>query len=434
MFGMEPGERVTGKLASAFRLLGFDDVFDTNWAADLTIIEEGTELLGRLKEAFTGGDGILPMITSCSPGWIKYIEHTYPYELGHLSSCKSPHMMLGAVAKSYYANKLGIPAKDMFVVSVMPCTAKKTEISRPEMRLNGLANVDAVITTRELGEMIKEAGIDFANLPDGKFDEPLGISTGAADIFGLTGGVMEAALRTVYELVTGRELPFENLHVTPIIGLDSIKEAAILVEKTLTDYEFLEGKEIKVAVASGLKNADVLMKQIAAGQSPYHFVEVMGCPGGCITGGGQPRSKDPDVRKKRLQALYEEDEGKTLRKSHENPAITAIYSEFLGKPNGYFAHELLHTHYTRRGKYNELTDETYSVKIREPEKQAETPDEKPAAQKTERLVPKHSREELESVRVLTLEAENMKLKGELNQAQEMLDILRMVVADYAERK
>lgn len=434
MFGMKTGSRVTGKLASSLRMLGFDDVFDTNWAADLTIIEEGTELLQRLKGAKTGENGSLPMITSCSPGWIKYIEHTYPYETGHLSSCKSPHMMLGSIVKSYYASKLGIPAKDMFVVSVMPCTAKKTEISRPEMRTDGLANVDAVITTRELGEMIKEAGIDFVNLPDGKFDEPLGLSSGAADIFGLTGGVMEAALRTVYELVTGRELPFNNLHVTPIVGLDSIKEAAIQIEDALPEYAFLNGTEIRVAVTSGLKNADVLMKQIVEGRSPYHFIEVMGCPGGCITGGGQPRSKDSEVRRKRLEALYDEDESKTLRKSHENPAITAFYGEFLGKPNGYLAHELLHTHYTRRGKYNELTDEDYSIKIRTAQKSAKVRTDVTEDQKNDRLVPKHSREELESVRVLTLEAENMKLKGELNQAQEMLDILRMVVADYAERK
>ena len=297
-FGLPPGTRCTGKLASALSLLGFDDVFDTNWAADLTIIEEGTEFLGRVKNALTGQKSVLPMITSCSPGWIKYIEHTFPDQLSHLSTCKSPHTMLGAVVKSFYAEKLGIDPSNIFVVSVMPCTAKKFEIARAEMQNNGNPNVDAVLTCRELGDMIKEAGIDFVNLPDREFDAPLGMSTGAADIFGITGGVMEAALRTVYELVTGRELPFVNLHVTPIVGLENIKEATIKIEKPLAQYSFLDGVDVKVAVTSGLKNAKILMEQIAAGTSPYHFIEVMGCPGGCITGGGQPRSNDPQVRGK----------------------------------------------------------------------------------------------------------------------------------------
>lgn len=227
-FGLPAGTRVTGKLASALSYLGFDDIFDTNWAADLTIIEEGTEFLNRVKNALTGKKSVLPMITSCSPGWIKFIEHTFPDQLSHLSTCKSPHTMMGAVVKSYYADKLGLKPEDMFVVSVMPCTAKKFEIARDEMKNNGVPNVDAVITCRELGDMIKEAGIDFINLPDREFDAPLGMSSGAADIFGLTGGVMEAALRTVYELVTGRELPFDKLHVTPIVGLERIKEAIII--------------------------------------------------------------------------------------------------------------------------------------------------------------------------------------------------------------
>ena len=432
-FGMAPGTRCTGKLATALDRLGFDDVFDTNWAADLTIIEEGTEFLGRIKAAFTGGGSVLPMITSCSPGWIKYVEHTYPDELDHLSSCKSPHTMLGAVVKSYYAGKLGIPASDLFVVSVMPCTAKKFEIIRPEMRNEGLPNVDAVLTCRELGDMIKEAGIDFVSLPDGKFDDPLGLSTGAADIFGLTGGVMEAALRTVYELVCGRELPFANLHVTPIVGLESIKAAAIKIENPLPEYAYLDGVEVKVAVTSGLKNADVLLKQIAEGTSPYHFIEVMGCPGGCITGGGQPRSDDPEVRRKRMEGLYAEDEGKPIRKSHENPAITSFYAEFLGEPNGHLAHELLHTHYTKRGIYNDLTKERYVVELPKPlVKKPEKRVEEKADDNESRA--RHGRENVESIRVLTLEAENTKLKGDLNQAQEMLDILRAVVADYSERK
>ena len=295
-FGMEVGTRVTGKMATALHDLGFDDVFDTNFAADLTIIEEGTELLGRLKAALTGGNTVLPMITSCSPGWIKHIEHAFPDQLGHLSSCKSPHTMLGALIKSYYAEKINVPAKDFYVVSVMPCTAKKYEVIRPEMQNDDAANVDAVITTRELARMIKTAGIDFLNLPDGDFDSPLGLSSGAADIFGVTGGVMEAALRTVYELTTGRELPFDNLHVAPIVGLENIKEASVKFENVKPDYAFLEGVTARVAVASGLKNADVLMKQIEDGTSPYHFIEIMACPGGCINGGGQPRMAGNDPK------------------------------------------------------------------------------------------------------------------------------------------
>ena len=358
-FGLEVGTRVTGKMATALHDLGFDDVFDTNFAADLTIIEEGTELLGRLKAALTGGEAVLPMITSCSPGWIKHIEHAFPNQLGNLSSCKSPHQMLGALIKSYYAEKTGVPAKDFYVVSVMPCTAKKYEIERPEMQNDGNANVDAVLTTRELARMIKTAGIDFINLPDGDFDSPLGLSTGAADIFGVTGGVMEAALRTVYELTTGRELPFKNLHVTPIVGLDNIKEASVTFENVKPEYAFLEGVTARVAVASGLKNADVLMKKIADGTSPYHFIEIMACPGGCINGGGQPRmaGKPEDYRARRMKAIYDEDESKTLRKSHENPFINSLYSEYLKEPNGHIPHHLLHTTYTKRGNFNEFVEE-----------------------------------------------------------------------------
>jgi len=360
-FGCEAGTVATGKLVSALRALGFDDVFDTNWAADLTIVEEGTEFLGRIKAALKGGKAVLPMITSCSPGWIKYIEHTFPAQLDHLSTCKSPHMMFGALAKSYYAEKINTAPEDIFVVSVMPCTAKKFEINRPEMQNGGLPNVDAVITTRELAAMINEAGIDFMNLEDSEFDAPLGFSTGAADIFGLTGGVMEAALRTVYELVTGRELPFPNLHVSPLIGLDMVKEASFKIENPLEEYKFLDGLEIRVAVTSGLKGAKQLLRQIEEGLSPYHFIEVMGCPGGCITGGGQPRSTDPDVRVKRMKGLLKEDEGKRIRKSHENPFIISLYEEFLGHPNGSKSHELLHTHYTPRGIYNEYLTKTVGV-------------------------------------------------------------------------
>lgn len=352
-FGYEPGTLVTGKMAAALRDMGFDDVFDTNFTADLTIIEEGNELLQRLTDAIKGKGASLPMITSCSPGWIKYVEHTYPGELDHISSCKSPHMMLGALAKTYYAGKTGVNPKDMFVVSVMPCTAKKFEITRPEMKNGGLPNVDAVLTTRELARMIKDAGIDFRSLPDGAFDDPLGLSTGAADIFGTTGGVMEAALRTVYELVTGRELPFEKLHVTPIVGLEQVKTAEILIERPVRGYEFLDGVALKIAVTSGLSGAGKLMEQVAKGESEYHFIEVMGCPGGCISGGGQPRPTNNEIRMKRMKAIYSEDEGKTLRKSHENPFVARLYEEFLGKPLGHKSHELLHTHYTKRGKYNE---------------------------------------------------------------------------------
>lgn len=379
LFGYEPGTLVTGKMAAALHEMGFDYVFDTNFAADLTIMEEGTEFLERVKALFgpetikarqkgkierlsakegaekfsTKGkhEAVFPMITSCSPGWIKYIEHQYADLLPHLSSCKSPHMMLGALAKSFFADRKGLDPKDIFVVSVMPCTAKKFEIQRPEMYNNDCPNVDAVLTTRELGRMIKDAGIVFEELPEGKFDSPLGLSSGAADIFGTTGGVMEAALRTVYELVTGRELPAEKLHIKPLVGLEKSKTAELRIEKPLPDYAFLDGIVLKVAVTSGLSGAGMLMEEIADGRSPYHFIEVMGCPGGCISGGGQPRPVNDAVRKARLQAIYREDEGKVLRKSHENVDILSLYKEFLGAPLGHRSHELLHTSYTVRSKY-----------------------------------------------------------------------------------
>jgi len=349
-FGLPAGTLVTGKMFAAARKLGFDDIFDTNFAADLTIIEEGTEFLGRVKAALTGGKAVLPMITSCSPGWIKYVEHFFPEELEHISTCKSPHMMQGAMIKSYYAKKIGVDPKDFFVVSIMPCTAKKFECSRPEMLNDGVPNVDAVLTTREYAKLIKRCGIDFVNLEDEEPDPIMGLSTGAADIFGTTGGVMEAALRTVYELVTGRELPTPNLHVPPIMGFEQIKEAAIVIENPLPEYSFLSGVEVKVAVTSGLEGAGILLKQVAAGESPYHFIEVMGCPKGCVSGGGQPRTKNEDDRKKRMEALYREDEGKKLRKSHENPYITKIYQDYLGEANGHLSHEYLHTHYTKRSR------------------------------------------------------------------------------------
>ncbi|MCL2074207.1 MAG: NADH-dependent [FeFe] hydrogenase, group A6 [Marinilabiliaceae bacterium] len=353
MFGYPVGTSVTGKMAAAIRALGVDDVFDTDWAADLTIMEEGTEFLHRAIDVLSGKDAVLPIITSCSPGWIKYVESYFPQLIPHLSTCKSPHMMLGALSKTYHAEKIGVDPRKIFTVSIMPCTAKKFECSREEMINRGVPNVDAVLTTRELGQMIKQAGIDFPNLEDEDFDDPMGQSTGAADIFGVTGGVMEAAIRTVYAIITGRDLPFEQLHVTPIVGLDQIKEATLKFENVVPEYKMFEGFEAKVAVTSGLAGAKILMDQIVYGKSPYHFIEVMGCPSGCICGGGQPRSHDPDVRIKRLKAIYGEDEGKKLRQSHHNPSIAAIYKDYLGKPGGHLSHELLHTHYFDRSKENE---------------------------------------------------------------------------------
>jgi NADH-quinone oxidoreductase subunit G/NADP-reducing hydrogenase subunit HndD len=352
-FGYPAGTLVTGKMVSALKDLGFADVFDTNFSADLTIIEEGNELLQRIKNAFSGEKAVLPMITSCSPGWIKYIEHTFPDHLEHLSTCKSPHTMLGALIKTYYAKKIGVDPQNIFVVSVMPCTAKKFEITRPEMKNDGLPNVDAVLTTRELAKMIKDAGIDLPTLEDGQFDNPLGLSSGAADIFGVTGGVMEAALRTVYELITSRELPFDKLHINSIVGLEQLKTAEITIENSLAAYQFLNGVTIKVAVTSGLSGAKKLMEQVVCGESPYHFIEVMGCPGGCISGGGQPRPTDNFIREKRLAAIYQEDEQKELRKSHHNPFVSKLYEEFLNEPLGHLSHELLHTNYIKRGIFNE---------------------------------------------------------------------------------
>jgi len=433
-FGLPSGTRCTGKLASALYYMGFDDIFDTNWAADLTIIEEGTEFLSRVKSVLIGTGAVLPMITSCSPGWIKYAEHAFPDKLSHLSTCKSPHMMLGSIVKSYYAEKLGLKPKDLFVVSVMPCTAKKFEIARPNMKIDGIPNVDAVITTRELADMIKEAGIDFLNLPEREFDAPLGISTGAADIFGLTGGVMEAALRTVYEIVTGREIPFENLHITPIVGFESIKEAGISINNPLPEYSFLDGLEIKIAVTSGLKGANIIMEQIVAGKSPYHFIEIMGCPGGCITGGGQPRSLDLDVRTKRMKNLYDEDESKVIRKSHENPYVMSFYKEYLGVPNGHMAHKLLHTRYVKRGNNNEYTDENYALEIpKQAKKQPAFTGNKIVFDDGKKIEDGHHRAEVESIRILDLESENKKLRNELTDIKETVDILKRVIDDYAHR-
>ncbi|MBN2486189.1 MAG: iron hydrogenase small subunit [Bacteroidales bacterium] len=347
-FDYEPGTLVTGKMVTALRQLGFDRVFDTNFTADLTIMEEGTELLVRLKKALVDKEKVaLPQFTSCSPGWINYAEYFYPEILDNISSCKSPQQMFGAVAKTYYANKVGKKPEDIIVVSVMPCTAKKFEAQRPEMNSSGVCDVDYVLTTRELGKMIKQAGIDFKNLPEGKMDSPLGQSSGAADIFANTGGVMEAAIRTAYEIVTGRELPLEGLHIQPIMGLEGVKRASLKIEGTKPEWSFLEGVELKVGVAHGLGNARRIIEMMQSGEV-FHFIEVMTCPGGCIGGGGQPRFTTDEVRKKRIEAIYKEDEGKKLRKSHENPEILQIYEEFLKEPLSHLSHKLLHTHYVSK--------------------------------------------------------------------------------------
>ncbi len=338
-FGMHIGTNVEGKMVAALRRLGFDKVFDTDYAADLTIMEEANELIERVQNG-----GTLPMITSCSPGWIKYCEHYYPEQISHLSSCKSPQQMFGAVMKTYYAEKMGIDPKDMVVVGIMPCTAKKFETKRDDQAASGYPDVDIALTTRELARMIESAGIFFKHLPDEEFDQPFGESTGASTIFGATGGVMEAALRTAVEKLTGETL--ENVDFTEVRGMDGVKEA---------EYD-VAGKKIKVAVASGTKNAKVLMDQIKNGTSEYLFIEIMGCPGGCINGGGQPIQHAVvrnfvDLKARRAEALYTADRNNAVRKSHENEAIKTLYTEYLGKPGSHKAHEILHTSYVARKKY-----------------------------------------------------------------------------------
>lgn len=346
--GMEEGALVTGQMVAALRKLGFDSVFDTQFTADLTIMEEGHELIKRLTT-----NGRLPMVTSCSPGWIKFIEHFYPKSLEHLSTCKSPQQMFGAVAKTYYAEKMGIDPRRLVVVSIMPCTAKKFECKRPEMKSayqwwkekmnlserESFFDVDYVLTTRELARMFKLTGVDFKNLPEEDFDHPLGISTGAGAIFAATGGVMEAAVRTAYEVVAGKPLPDLNLKV--VRGFEGIKEAELDIN----------GTKLKVAVAHTLKNARYLLDQIEGGKSPYAFIEVMTCPGGCLGGGGQPIPTTWEIRQKRADSIYREDSLKPVRKSHDNPAIKELYNEFLKEPLGHLSHELLHTEYTERGVY-----------------------------------------------------------------------------------
>ena len=338
-FGMKIGTNVEGKMVAALRKMGFDKVFDTNTAADLTIIEEGNEFIERL----TNG-GTFPMITSCCPSWVKYIEMNYPEQLEHLSSCKSPHQMFGAIIKSYYAEKMSIDPAKIFVVSIMPCIAKKYERTRSYEDGAGYPDVDAVITTRELARMIKQAHIEFLELEDEKFDDPLGESTGAAAIFGTTGGVMEAALRTVAEKLEGKEL--EKVEFEQTRGEQGIKRAELEIA----------GKKVKIVVASGLKNAQTIMDEIKSGKADYQFVEIMSCPGGCVMGGGQPIKSSKvrsqvDVRAKRADALYTMDEKNTIRKSHENPVMKKLYEEYLEKPGSHKAEELLHTHYQKEEKY-----------------------------------------------------------------------------------
>ena len=338
-FGLPIGTSVTGKMAAALRRLGFAKVFDTDFGADLTIMEEANELIDRV----TNG-GVLPMITSCSPGWIKFCEHYYPEFLPNLSSCKSPHEMTGAMIKTYYAERENLNPRDIVVVSVMPCTAKKFEANRPELGHDGMADVDYVLTTRELARMIKEAGIDFVNLPDEDFDSLMGESTGAAVIFGATGGVMEAALRTAYEVITGKTL--EDVNFTAVRGMEGIKEATVKIGDL----------DVNVAVASSTGKASELLEMVKKGEKNYTFIEIMGCPGGCVNGGGQPIVSSQirnwtDIRPLRAKALYDEDASKKLRKSHENPEIKQIYEEYLGKPNGHKSHELLHTTYEKRELY-----------------------------------------------------------------------------------
>ena len=337
-FGMPIGTRCTGKMVSAIRRLGADKVFDVDFAADLTILEEGTELLNRIKNG-----GVLPMITSCSPGWIKYCETFYPDFIPNLSTCKSPNQMQGAVTKTYFAKQNDLDPRDIYVVSVMPCTAKKFEIARPEFGRDGYRDVDANLTTRELARMIRQAGLDFVHLPEEEFDDMLGESTGAGVIFGVTGGVMEAALRTVVDVLTGEDMP--RLEYADVRGLEGIKEATVNVN----------GTDINVAIVHGTANAAKLLNAIRAGEKTYHFIEVMGCPGGCVTGGGQPivdaRTRYyVDPRAARAAATYSEDESMAIRKSHKNPAVQKLYAEFLGEPNSHIAHELLHTTYVDRSK------------------------------------------------------------------------------------
>ncbi len=351
--GLSAGERVTGKMVAALKRLGFDSVLDTDFTADLTIMEEGTELLTRLKRVLVEKDDsvALPMTTSCSPGWIKFIEHTFPDYLKNVSSCKSPQQMFGALAKTYYAQKRKLDPANVVSVSIMPCTAKKYEADRPEMRSSGFKDVDYVLTTRELARMIRQAGISFVDIENAKYDSIMGDSSGAAVIFGATGGVMEAALRTAYEIVTGKEVPFEDLNIMPVRGMEGVRQASVKIEGCKPEWNFLEGVELRCAVAHGLVNAREVMNAVKNGKESFHFIEIMACPGGCLGGGGQPIPTNAEIRDKRAKAIYDEDMSMDVRKSHENPEIAMIYKEFIGEPLGHKSHELLHTHYIERNRY-----------------------------------------------------------------------------------
>jgi len=354
-FGLPAGTSVTKKLNTALKRVGFDKVFDTNFTADLTIMEEGTELLLRLKKALQDKDKNvkLPLFTSCSPGWVKFIEYFYPEKLDHLSTAKSPQQMFGAIVKTWYAEKNKLDPKNIVSVSLMPCSAKKVECERPEMNGSGYRDVDFALTTREMAGMIKECGLDLPNLPNSDFDDPLGVGTGAGLVFGATGGVMEAAIRTAYELVTGEEVPFERLRVEPVRGMEGIRSASLPIKKAVDAWKFLEGAELKVMIAHGTANAKQVMEMLTRGEiDDYHFIEIMACPGGCIGGGGQPIPTSPEIREARARAIYAEDEGLPIRKSHENPIVKEIYKEFLTEgPCGKLSHKLLHTKYTERGKW-----------------------------------------------------------------------------------
>lgn len=354
-FGLMPGNSMTGQLNTALRMIGFDRVFDTNFTADLTIMEEGTELLLRLKRKLVDNDDsvALPQFTSCSPGWIKYIEHFYPEYLDYLSSCKSPQQMFGAVIKAFYAKEKGIDPSDIVTVALMPCSAKKFECNRPEMNSSGFRDVDYGLTTREMAQMIKEAGLNLPALQKSSFDDPFGEASGAGLIFGATGGVMEAALRTAYEIVTGRSVPFENLDIMPCRGFDGIKQASVKLENVKDEWKFLEGVSLNFMIAHGTANAKKVVEMLIRGElSDVHFIEIMACPGGCIGGGGQPIPTSPEIRNLRAKAIYDEDANLPIRKSHENPHITYIYDNFLTDgPCGHQSHKLLHTHYVKRGRY-----------------------------------------------------------------------------------
>jgi len=367
-FGLEPGNSMTMELNTALRRIGFDGVFDTNFTADLTIMEEGTELIIRLKKALVDKDASvkLPQFTSCSPGWVKYIEHFYPEYLDNLSSAKSPQQMFGAIFKTFYAQEKGLDPKDIVSVAVMPCSAKKFECNRPEMNSSGYKDVDYGLTTRELAKMVKEAGIHLPEMPKSHFDSPFGDASGAGLIFGATGGVMEAALRSVVEFVTGNKAEdiFENANIIPVRGFEGVKYVELpiaavgpvpeILKPLVPSWDFLKGATLKVAVAHGTANAKKIMEDIKAGGkfSECHFIEFMACPGGCLGGGGQPIPTSPEIRKKRAQAIYAEDESLELRKSHNNPYVQMIYEKFFKEgPCGHLSHKLLHTHYTKRGKF-----------------------------------------------------------------------------------